>query len=546
MALSSLGAGCALPPAADLVWPPGQTETAALASATETPWPVATASREDATRPLVVAVRAEAASLDPHQDDYEYSQKAQHGAYEALLRYVMKEGRAEVGPALATGYRTEDARVWTLSLQKGVKFADGTPFNAEAVKYNLERVRGLKLPPASRLPQDLAVDVVDELTVRMTLKSANPLLADYLTRLYMVSPTAAKSHATSDDPWGGKWLSENTVGTGPYKVDGWVKGQTITMSRNPDYWGGWSGNHADRIILRLVRDAATRRLLLETGDVDLSEAIAIDGLEGLRSVGGVIVKGFEQPSLVGMMLRLKGPLKSAKVRQAIQLAFDYDGFIKGVLNGGASPARGPLPSPIWTWDSSLPAFKQDLAAARKLLADAGYASGGFSVQIATISAYGWFQPRQAQMLQANLKELGITATIQDYSDPAAYEAAITSPDKGPDVYAWTFNYQFNDPEDSLRRTYHSKMTPEAGGANYTRYSNPQVDALLDKGVTLIKREDRLPVYREVQKILVEDAVAIFSAQPTYFVTMRDTLQGYTWNPFSSSISYEWYDLWLSK
>jgi ABC-type transport system substrate-binding protein len=94
--------------------------------------------------------------------------------------------------------------------------------------------------------------------------------------------------------------------------------------------------------------------------------------------------------------------------------------------------------------------------------------------------------------------------------------------------------------------FYSTMTPDNGGINYIRYSNSAVDALIDKGLTMSKREDRFPVYAQLQKTLMDDAVAIFAAQPQFFMTTRDSLQGYVWNPFSINNSYEWYDLWLSK
>ncbi len=527
--LGLAGTGCQAP-----------TPTQAPAEPTTAGQPVA------ASRPLSVAVKFEAASLDPHQNDYDYSQKAQHGAYESLLNYVVKDGKVEVGPGLAAEYQTDDAKVWTLTLQKDVKFTDGTPFNAEAVVYNFERVLGMKQVPAGRLPAIEKIEAVDEFTVRITLKNAYPVFAENLTKLYMVSPTAAKEHATADDPWGNQWLFDHAVGTGPYLIESWVKGQTVTLVKNPDYWRGWSGNHVDKIVLRFVKDASTRRLLLENGEVDMAEGIGVDDLKALGEVPGVVVEGYEQPSLVHLMMRQQGPLKDVKVRRALQLAFDYDGFIKGVLDGKATYPQGPLPSPVWAFDSSIPPVKQDMEAAKKSMAEAGYPDGGFSLEVGTISPYGWFQPREAQILQANLKELGITVTIQDYPDAAAYYAAISTPDEGPDIYAWSFNNSFNDPEDNFRRMYHSDYVPEKGGINYIRYSNARFDELLDLGLQKSTREERFPIYQEAQQILVEDAVAIWTAQPHFFVTMRDSLQGYVWNPFSVNNAYEWYDLWLSK
>jgi peptide/nickel transport system substrate-binding protein len=498
------------------------------------------------SRPLVVAVKTEILTLDPHQNDSDDARKAQHGAYESLLEYIVKDGKVDVGPGLAASVKTDDAKVWMLTLQRGVRFMDGAPFNAEAVKYNFDRVRGMKQAPARRLPGIDSVETMDDSTVRITLASAQPAFSENLAVLLMVSPSAAKAHATADDPWGAKWMSDNAVGTGPYRVENWVKGQTVTLVKNPDYWRGWNGSHVEKIILHVVKEAGTRRLLLENGDVDLAEAISVDDLDALSKVEGLVVQGNEQPSILCMMLRLKGPLKDAKVRRAIQMAFNYDDFIKGVLSGRASYAQGPLPSPVWAFDKSLPLMTQDLASARRLMGEAGFPTGGFSVQIATSSADGWFQPRQAEIMQVSLKEIGITATIQSFPDTAAYLAAIGTDAKGPDIFAWTIYNSLNDPDENLRRMFYSTMTPEKGGFNYTRYSNPAVDALINKGLTKSQREDRFPTYQEIQRLLVDDAVAVFAAQPQSFVTMRATLQGYVWNPFANDNSYEWYDLWLSK
>jgi peptide/nickel transport system substrate-binding protein len=508
--------------------------------------PTPTQSPAVVSRPLLVAVTAEPVSLDPHQDDSDYSRKAQRGPYESLLDYVVEDGTVDVGPGLAASFKTDDAKVWMLTLQKGVRFMDGTPFNAEAAKYNFDRVRGMQKAPASHFRGIDSVETMDDSTVRITLASAQPVFPEKLTTLLMVSPTAAKAHATADDPWGAKWMSDNAVGTGPYRVGNWVKGQTVTLVKNPDYWRGWSGNHVEKINLRVVKEAATRRLLLDSGDVDLAEGLSLDDLEALSTVKGVIVQGNELPSLVCMMLRLKGPVKDAKVRKAIQLAFGYDDLIKGVPGGRASYAQSPLPSPVWAFDKSLPPIKQDLAAAKKLMADAGFPTGGFSVQIATSLADGWIEPLEARTLQANLMAIGITATIQAFPDAAGYLAAIGTDNKGPDIYAWTIDYFLNDPDENLRRMFYSTMTPEKGGSNYIRYNNPTVDALIDKGLTRNKREERFPIYQEIQQLLVDDAVAVFAAQPPFFVTMRDTLQGYVWNPFTGDKWYEWHDLWLSR
>jgi peptide/nickel transport system substrate-binding protein len=499
------------------------------------------------SRPLVVAMDAEAASMDPHQDDHDYAQKAQRGPYESLLGYIpITGGQAIVGPGLAASYNSDDNRVWLLVLRKGIKFTDGTSLTADAVKYNFDRLLGMKLAPAKRLPAIASVEAVDDLTVRITLVSPSPILPDCLTRLLMVSPTAAKAHAAADDPWGAKWLSEHAVGTGPYLLLGWVKGQSITLVKNSDYWRGWQGSHVEKIILRLVKDAIARRSLLQSGDVDVAEGIAFDDLATLSKTPGVTVQAHDQPSMAYLMLRPQGPLKLASVRRALQMAFDYDGFIKGVLDGRARYAQGPLPSPLWAFDGTLPAATQDITAAKRLLANAGYPAGSFTLTIATASSLDWYQPREAEALQSGLKAVGITATIQNYTDLAAYTASISPTGKGPDVYCWTVTSYLNDPDESLRRVFYSGLVPEKGGDNYTRYSNPAFDSLLDKAITATTNANRLAMYQQAQKTLTDDAVAIFAGQPSHVTTMREWVQGYVYVPFAAYSGYAWYDLWLSK
>jgi peptide/nickel transport system substrate-binding protein len=561
VSLVVVGCSGAATPAPNPTAPPAPAATQALApttapAATQAPVPTnapvptsasaPTSSAAAVSRPLVIGAKTEAITLDPHQNDYDYSQKAQHGAYESLLNYVVdKNGTVGVGPGLATSYQTTDSKVWTLTLRSGVNFTDGTPFNADAVKYNFDRVVGLKNTAAGRLPSIDKVEVVDPQTVRITLKQALAPFSEALVKLYMVSPTAAKSHATTDDPWGNKWLSENAVGTGPYLVQSWVKGQSVTMVKNPNYWGGWQGNHVNSIILRYVPDNTTRRLLLESGDVDIAEGINFDDLDALSKVQGVVVKGYNQPSVITMKMRLQGPLKDINVRKAMVSAFDYDGFIQGVLSGKATNTQGIIPAAIWAYDNTIPPQKQDMAAAKKFLAQSAYPNGGFTLLMGTISTYGWYQPREAQLLQSNLKDLNINLNIQDFPDAAPFIASLTTPDKGPDIYAWTRNYSFNDPESELNDQTCDRF-PENGGTNYQRYCNPKFDALKQQAVSLPNRQDRFPLYQQIQRILLNDANAIYSANPLFYVTMRDSVQGYVWNPFSINTSYEYYDLWLSK
>ncbi len=497
-------------------------------------------------RPLVWAVKTETRGFDPHQFDYDYDEKPQRAVLEPLMEYtVMPDKSVKIVGILAESWEgSPDARIWTFRLRSGIRFHDGTPWNAQAAKWNFERLFALGKVPAARIPSNAwpaegGIEAVGDSTLRITLRNPFAPFVETLVKKYMISPTAAKAHEKNGD-WGQAWCNENPVGTGPYLLDKWVKGQYVSFKQNPDYWGGWEGNHAERIILRYVPEVATQKLLLEKGDIHLAEKIELDDLDDVAKVPGVVVEEHRVPRLIHLFMRQEGPFKDVRVRKAMAHAFDYDAFIQGVWNGRAGKALSPLPSAVWAF-SPQPEIKQDFAQAKKLLAEAGYPEGGFSVTMYILSSYGWFQPREAQILQANLKELGIESEIMDIPDAGAYVSILKKPEIGPAFYAWTFTNAYDDPEDNLRRNYRSD-----GPLNFEKYTNRRVDELIDRGAITIDRQERRKMYNEVQELIWEDCTALYTAEERWFVTRRDTLHGYDFYPFVINMSPNWYLMWVSE
>ncbi len=166
------------------------------------------------------------------------------------------------------------------------------------------------------------------------------------------------------------------------------------------------------------------------------------------------------------------------------------------------------------------------------------------MRIQTIAAYGWYQPPEAQILQQNLKEIGIEATIDDKADAATFLGAIQDKEKGPDIWFWRAAQTIDDPDYELRRLYHSQFVGKAG-VNGMWYENPQFDQLLDKALGVPERKDRKPLYDQISKLLRDEMPAMWPAQLDFFITRRETLQGFLWHPFSNGIP-PFYNLWLSK
>lgn len=524
----------------------GQKPAAPAQPGTQPAAPAQPAGEQVDTRPLVVASKTEAISLDPHFDDYPYSSIPQWAAYEALTRHVVKDdGSVGLGPLLAKSWEaTDGAKVWTFKLNANVKFQDGTPFDAEAVKFNFERLAAMKKPPSGRVPPIDKIEVLDPLTVKFTLKNPFAAFAEQLSKgPLMVSPTAVKKNEKDGDR-GHAWLDDNSAGTGPYKLEKWVRGQTVSLNKNPDYWQGWSGKHVEKILVRIVKEPAVQKSLLETGDADIADGISTDFVDALKQAPGV--KLLEGPSVqvLHIMMRPIGPLKDKRVRQALSYVFDYDGFVQAVFKGHAVKA-GVLPASSWAHDPSLPFYKTDQNKAKQLMAQAGFPNGGFTLRLQSISPFGFYQLREAQILAENAKQLGIEIKIEDKADAPSFMAAINKEGEGPELFLWGHSTSANDPEDNFRRNYDSRYVPP-GGNNRMFYRNPKMDELLDKAVSSTDQNVRRQHYVEAQKILLEDAVGIFTAQPNAILGLRESVKGLKFDPFMFNNAPYYYDLYLTK
>jgi peptide/nickel transport system substrate-binding protein len=466
--------------------------------------------------------------------------------YEPLVvNKVGADGKVTIAPLLAERWEVSpDASIYTFFLKKGVKFSDGTDFNADSVKWTIDRMVTLKTSASGRLPALNSVAVVEPYTVRFTLtKPSAPFLSSMTAPLMMSMETGKKNEKDGD--WAKAFFDANPIGTGPYKMEQWVRGQQISMIRNPDYWRGWEGNHLDKIVIRVVKEPTTHRQLIETGDADYADGVAFDDLDAISKISGVVVQKETQAEILNIGIHTqRPPFDNLKVRQAIAYAFDYDSYIKGVLNSRARQPLGSVPYGIWALDTTIKPYTRDLQRAKQLMQESGVGTVTHKPRIGTISPFGWYQPRQAQILQQNLKEIGIEATIQDFADAATFTAQIQDKEKGLDFFFYESIAALDDPDFELRRLFHS-ASAGPGGRNGSWYQNAEFDALLDRAVALVDRAERQPLYNQVQKKMMDDVPAIWPASLDAYVTRRDSVQNWVYDPFSLGVP-PYYDLWLSK
>lgn len=473
---------------------------------------------------LVMGKSGDPDNLDPAVTVTNDSWTATYPSYERLVRFKVENGKGstDIEGELAKSWEASaDGKTFTIALNDGHKFADGSPVNAQAVKFSFDRLLKINKGPAEPFEQVAKVDVVDDHTVRFTLKEP---FAPFLSTLVddgggIVSP-AVMTHEVSGD-LGQAYLADHTMGSGAFQVTGWEKGQQIVMEPNPNYAGKKPA--FKKVVIKIIKEAASRRLQLEKGDLDIAEDIPVDQLKALKSTKGITV--VDEPSFQVTYLYLNNthpPLDNPKVRQALSYAIDYKGIIDGVLLGQAVQMRGAIPEGMWGHDPAVMQYSYDPKKAKALLAEAGVKDLKLGYLYAKRDP-SW-EPIGLVVQQA-LGALGIKVDIQEFSYPTMRDK-LNKGDFDIAVGNWTPDYA--DPSMFMNFWFDSKLKGLPGDRAF--YSNPKVDDLIRKAAVTIDQGERTKLYQEAQRIAVADAPYILLYQRNYQFAMRDNVKGYVYNP----------------
>ena len=503
---------------------------------------------KDRKKTLIIGSVKEAVTLDPHVSFDGQSPLIWRGVYEPLLN--LKGDTTDILPGLAKRWEiSPDGLVYTFHLQHGVKFHDGSPFTAEDAKFNLERARAVGKGGSYVLGPVTEIAALDDHTLRITL--GNPVrsflsaLAGMYTPSYVVKPELIKDHevVTEQDgetvrDWGEKYLYDHMLGTGPYRFVRWDHGQQIVMEKFEDYWGGWEDQHFERIIVKYIEEPATVSLMLQRGEADiaigLTDQMKTD-MEKMRDKGVVVYK---HPSLetyyVGLNCQ-KGPTADVRVRQAISYAFPYKKYVKENLQGHGKQMVGFLPSTFKGFNPNIPTYYHDLDKAKKLLAEAGYPNGGFTLKYVWETGYEWKRP-VAEILQDNLKKLGIKMTIQELNN-AAFNALLSNPDSADHAYGVVWWPGVDSPADYFYSICH-KNAQAGGGWNWVYYDNPEVSERIDKIDAILDDKEWYDNVTRIQQILYEEAPYLCLYESEYRLPMRENVKGFVYNGlYTDSVTF---------
>jgi len=510
----------------------GTPKTAAPA-ATEAP--AATMDRDPKT--LVVAIYSNPGDLDPSSSVEQLGNIILLATYEGLVR-VKAEDINDVRPALAESWEhNADYTTWTFHLRKDAKFHDGTPLDAEAVKFSFKRLitieQGMSYILGSFISDpDKEINVVDPYTIEFKFENPTPLLIKALSSgygSYVINPKAVAEHEKDGDQ-AHAWLNTNIAGSGPYEMTEYTPNQQIVLTRNQAWWGWDDKFHFDKIILKVVPERATRRSLIETGDVDATFNLSPEDWDALKQNKDVVVDLPPGLSISYVTLGSNGYLKDPRVRQALNYAFDYDGFIGGMWKSYAIRSYSILPGGMQCSDPDVFKYKTDLEKAKALLTEAGVPMDG-SVTWLYWAEEGGGDMGAGLILQSQLQKLGINLKVEEH-DSATVSGMFYSDNTGPerpDMFRWGWWPDYNDPTDEAWVTIHTDAAGSHGG-NGGFYSNKEVDKLLDEGAATADETKLCEIYKQIQNITTEqDPPWIYLAQRPDEMILRKDIGGYKAN-----------------
>ncbi|MGH2585107.1 MAG: ABC transporter substrate-binding protein [Dehalococcoidia bacterium] len=474
------------------------TGSPAAAAATATPGAAVTAGETPVRGgTLTVGLASDIANLDPFKSNLFVDRLVQYNVYDSL---VTVDDKLEIKPGLAESWDTSDPKTVVFKLRQGVKFHDGTAFNAEAVRWNIQRILDDKTSPRnSELNTIASIEVVDPTTIKFNLKEPfAPLFSLLVDRAgMMVSPAAAEK--------GGAEFTRNPVGggTGPFKFVEWKKDERIVLERNPEYWRkdqtGGALPYLDRVVYRPIPNEETRLANLKTGEIDVSDGAPAKDVEAIKKDQNLIYRQLPAFARGGIWLNSNAePFNNKALRQAVAYAADRAEIVTTVLFDISVVGTGPVAPPHLGYEQSFKGIQFDQAKAKEKLAEAGKSSG-FSFQLFISSGSPQTQI-YGELLKDQLSKVGIDVQLVQQE----FTKVVTDTQAGnfeASLIGWSGRI---DPDGDMFAHFTSN-----GSFNYGKYSNPEADKALLEGRTNFDAEKRKAAYRRANQIIGEDAPYIF-------------------------------------
>lgn len=475
--------------------------------------PGSSANKPDAGKTLTIAMINDVVTMDPSGKDSGTEMGLCAHLYDPLVDYnvdlSLKPGLAESWTLL------DDGLSWQFKLRKGVKFSNGNDFNADDVVFTFERIlNDPTLEMGVYLGRLDRVEKVDEYTVNLVTKYSYPIFVNSLKHIMMLDKETCEGLSSEE-------ISSNPVGTGRYLLEEHIKESSIKLVRNENYWGELP--EAQKVEFRIIANATTRTAALLNGEVDFIKSVPVMDVERLSSNDSIQIvtnpslscnyMGFDHGHETGSAgTDDPNPLQNKKVRQAIYHAINIDEIISTIMNGYATPAISYMPDICVGFDPNAERLAYDPDLAKQLLVEAGYPDG-FFLRVDARSDGEENNDQVAQAIASYLEKIGIRTEVNLMPRATFYEKVDAE-----NLQSSFFMARWGDSSgegmvilNDMVYTYNGK--PNLGEGNNGLYSNPEVDALLDKASVEPDQSKRAELVKQIDAMTREDAAYI----PLFFM-----------------------------
>ena len=512
--------------------------------------PTTTTSEVLGPTTLVVDKANELQGVDPGYN-YEYAGwEVIANVYETLVTYDKTDPSKFVG-VLATSWTTSpDGLLYTFKLREGVKFSNGDPFDANAVKYSFDRVLKMNQAPVWILSQNLNLDsvkIIDKYTVEMHL--TRPYAAFLATLSTMtasiVNPSVVEAHggvvANSTNPW----MDSNSAGTAPFVLQEWIRGDHLTLARNPTYWG--AAPKLEKVVTYYKTSVQTRLVDLKSGFAQIA-TIDVNHVPDVQNIEGIKVQSFGLANHIDFiyMNTKTFPFNNALLRRAVVHAINYDAIMSGINKNLTVRYIGPFPKGMEGYDETIEPYKYDTELAKQLLAQAGYPEGK---GLPTITFFYYSRdasiPLIAQEVQQDLANIGLDVNLLQSSIATYMNKIFTGPNGVPEM-GWTEWYaDYPSPDDFVIPFANADFPPV--GWNPAYYNNPRVTELYTKAPEVTDTAQRVAMYREITRIMTDDTPYAWLGQFTNYYVFRSNVHGiYNNVVLSPGLSLDYSTIYLTQ
>ncbi len=465
-----------------------------------------------------VGLASDVVTLDPIKSSAFVDRELMLNLYDTLVKISPQN---TILPDLATSWAYTTPTQLVFTLRTDVKFQDGTPLDADAVVFNINRILTTPSSPRySEISNIKSVVTVDPSHVQFMLKKPfSPLLATLTDRSGMIlSPTAVKKLGTS--------LANGPLnaGSGPFMFSDWVKNDHLTIKRNPNYWlkddQGNSLPYLQSIRYRPITDGNVEFSNLETGTINVADGIDPNDVSAAKANPSLIYKQAPALSFAGIMLNTKvAPFTNVHVRRAVEWGVNREELLHSVAKDIGVVSQGPIPPPSWAYDKNFAPYSYNVNNAKSELAQSGL-SGNVSFTL-LITSGSPLTTQEAQFIQSELQPAGITVNLKQETF-ATLLSDTTSHNFQAALLGWSGR---PDPDGNMYSWFHT-----GGGNNDMQYSNTQVDSLLEDARTTNDQAQRTSDYQKAQQMILQDASYVFISHGVNVQATTTSIKNFTLLP----------------